>query len=298
MMNQKASRNVKPAIFLTIFFSVIGLHTADAASGVGRSATVKTARKAPPPAPAAQTQAAPAQQAAAPQVAPPANVDTLKLSTSDNDEAGTLPERIDVQSMKKRYWTVGNEDLMDVVQNRLYTKKGRMEAALRYGFWSDDPFIDHKTIGLSLGFHLNEFISVHGFYASISSATNAAYAQASEATGNVIFPDTNPGKSVMGAEARASLIYGKLSLLGNSIVYYDLNVAAGFSQHTATVGSSVGYFAGLGQQFYLNRTVFITVDYRMLFHSDKFPSTTQPLLDRSRSLTTNWIQVGVGVFAF
>src|SRR5688572_31952647 len=49
---------------------------------------------------------------------------TLRPGVSASDEAGTLPERIDVQSMKRRYWTVGNEDLMDVVQNRRYTKKG------------------------------------------------------------------------------------------------------------------------------------------------------------------------------
>lgn len=221
----------------------------------------------------------------------------MRPVTSENDEAGTLPERIDVQSMKRRYWTVGNEDLMDVVQNRLYTKKGRIETAVRYGFWSDDAFLDQKSIGFSLGYHFNEFFSLHGFYASISHSTNQAWdAAVTAGAGLGLIPDTNPEKSVMGAEGRASLLYGKLSLLGNAIVYYDFNLAAGFSQHKAEIGSSTGFFVGLGQQFYLDKTWFLTVDYRMLLHTDKFPSQANPTLDRTRSLTTNWIQLGIGAF--
>ncbi len=291
MMNPKISLPLFMVIILTaVFFSS---PEGNAASATGRSATVKTA-------PARTAAPAPANASAAP-VAPPANVDTLKLSTSDNDEAGTLPERIDVQSMKRRYWTVGNEDLMDVVQNRQYTKKGRIEAALHYGFWSDDPFQDQKTLGLSLGYHVNEFLSIHGFYSTISASNSGAYTQAqdalrSTATGanGSLDPVVNPGKSVMGAEVRGSLIYGKLSILGKSIAYYDLNVALGLSQHKANIGSSTGYFAGFGQQFYLNRSLFLTVDYRILFHTDSFNAPPKT----SRSLTTNWIQLGVGVFAF
>lgn len=233
-----------------------------------------------------------AQPAQPPNPTAPAAPDSLKVQTSEADEAGTLPERIDVQSMKRRYWTVGNEDLMDVVQNRRYTKKGRLEAALKYGFWSDDAFQDQKSIGASLGYHINEFLSLHGFYSTISHSNNQAYNSAGEATGGVIFPVVNPGKAVYGAEARGSLIYGKLSLLGNRIIYYDFNTAIGLSQHQAQVGSSLGYFFGLGQQFFLSKTWFVGLDWRLMWHKDKF--NKPPLTDRS--LTTSWIQIGLGVF--
>jgi outer membrane beta-barrel protein len=265
-----------------------------AASAEAAPARKRTARPAAP-APLQPAQTVQKQEAADATLAPPAQEQTIRPSASDSDEAGTLPERIDVQSMKRRYWTVGNEDLMDVVQNRLYTKKGRLEAALRYGFWSDDPFISQKSIGVSLGYHLNEIFSIHGFFASLSSANNQAWEQARQAAG--VVPDTNPEKSVMGAEARASLLYGKLSLLGKRIFYYDFNLAGGLSQHKATVGSSMGFFLGAGQQFFVTRNFFLTFDYRMLFHTDKFPHLTPPYsTDRTRSLTTNWLQLGVGLF--
>jgi outer membrane beta-barrel protein len=235
-----------------------------------------------------------AQPAQQPNPSAPTTPDNLKVQTSDNDEAGTLPERIDVQSMKRRYWTVGNEDLMDVVQNRRYTKKGRWETALRYGFWSDDAFQDQKTIGGSLGYHLNEFLSLHMFYSKISASNNQAFTAAISNTG--IRPAINPGLSVIGAEARGSLIYGKLSLLGSRIIYYDFNTAIGLTQHSvgAPSGTSIGYFLGLGQQFFLDKNWFLGLDWRLMFHSDKWdnPATNAT----SRSLTTSWIQIGVGAF--
>jgi outer membrane beta-barrel protein len=221
----------------------------------------------------------------------PTTPKNLRIQTSDKDEAGTLPERIDVQSMKRRYWTVGNEDLMDVVQNRRYTKKNRWEASVKYGFWSDDAFQDQKSLGFSLGYHLNEFLSLHAFYATISSSNSQAYTAATEAASGVT-PIVNPNKSVMGAEARGSLVYGKLSLLGSKIFYYDLNTSIGLSQHKATDGSSMGYFFGLGQEFFLNKNWFVSVDWRLMFHTDKF--NNPPLTDRA--LTTSWIQIGLGIF--
>lgn len=230
-------------------------------------------------------EAKPMQKAAAPRAAEP-----LKIQTSDSDEAGTLPEKIEVQSMKKRYWTVGNEDLMDVVQNRLYVKKGRIELAARYGFYSDDPFMNQKSVGGSVGYHISELVSLHAFYSSISSNGSEAYKQAQKQS---FTPVVNPAKSLMGLETRFSLLYGKLSVLGKKIIYYDFNVTGGVARlKTENNDTPLAYFVGLGQQIYLTRELFLTIDYKLMRHSEKYTATT------NRSLTTNWIQLGVGLFLF
>jgi len=242
--------------------------------------------------------------AADPASRPAAGSETLKVQTSDADEEGTLPEKIDVQAMKKRYWTVGNEDLMDVVQNRQYVKKGRVETSVRYGFYSDDPFVSSSTITGSLGYHFNEFFSLHANYSSVSSGDSSAYVQASQQTPPFL-PVVIQPKSVYGVEGRGSLIYGKLSLLGNAIIYYDFNFSLGASNISYEVKngpgngqkeSAVAITAGLGQQVYLNKTFFITMDYRLMTHSDKYPTTGNP--SGSRSVTTNWILLGLGAFLF
>lgn len=228
--------------------------------------------------------------------------ETLQVQTSEADEAGTLPEKIDVQAMKKRYWTVGNEDLMDVVQNRQYVKKGRIETSVRYGFYSDDPFVDTKAYTFALGYHVNEFFSLHANYSMASADGSSAYSQA---VAQSFTPVVTLPKTVMGVEGRGSLIYGKLSFLGNAIIYYDFNFALGLSSigyemkngpQAGSKQSSIAFTGGLGQQVYLSRSFFLTMDYRLMKHSDKFPTTQNP--NGTRSVTTNWIQIGVGAFLF
>jgi len=212
----------------------------------------------------------------------------LKIETSANDEAGTLPERIEIQSLKKKYWTVGNEDMMDVVQNRIYKKKGRVEISGRYGFYSDDPFMNQKTYTGMLGYHFNEFFSAHVGYTAANTKNSAARNQAIEQN---FTPVVNPLENMINAELRGSLIYGKLSLTGKKIIYYDLHLIGGFGRLKTQNGDSpIAPYVGIGQQIYLTQNFFVLADYRLMKHTEKYTATT------TRSLTTNWIQVGVGVY--
>lgn len=207
------------------------------------------------------------------------------------DETGKVPEKVDVQTMKRRYWTVGNEDMMNVVQNRLYTKKNRAEAVLSYGFYSDDPFMSMNSVSLRLGYHLNEMWSVHAFYAAVQSKQSGAYEASRRDSG--VDPVVNPPVSLYGGEARFSVIYGKLSLLGKSIIYYDLNLAAGVARIHTRVDDPMAFTGGIGQQIFISKSFFLTTDYRLMYHSEKYGSATG-----SRTLWTNWIQIGVGTFVF
>lgn len=230
-------------------------------------------------------------------VPPPPASDSLKVNPSEKDEAGTLSEKIDVQTMKRRYWTVGNEDLMSVVQNRLYTKKGKVETVLNAGFYSDDPFLSMNTIGVKVGYHLNETWSLHGHYSILRTKFSSAYEVAKIQS---FTPVVNQPKNIKGAELRYSAIYGKLSLLSKSIMYYDFNIALGLSQITENTGSAMAPTLGFGQQIFLSKKLFITTEYRIMYHTQKYPvaTLTYPSGDPngSRSLWTNWIQIGIGTF--
>lgn len=212
----------------------------------------------------------------------------LKVETSAADEAGTLPERIEIQALKKKYWTVGNEDMMDVVQNRIYKKKGRVEISGRYGFYSDDPFMKQKSLSGMLGYHFNEFFSVHAGYNKINSKNSAARNQA---IAQQFTPVVNPAASILNAEVRGSLIYGKLSLTGKKIIYYDLHLIGGFGRlRTQNGDTPLAPYLGIGQQIYLTQNFFILADYRWMRHSEQYTANL------TRTLTTNWIQVGMGVY--
>ena len=221
---------------------------------------------------------------------PPAGED-LRVAPSDKDESGSMPEKIDVQTMKRRYWTVGNEDLMSVVQNRLYTKKHKWQVGIDGGFYSDDPFISTNTYQLKVGYHFNETWSLHGFYAGMHSSKSTAYLAAKRDT---YTPVINPAKSLMGAEVKYSAIYGKLSVLSKSIIYYDLTLTGGLAQIKTNVDSPLAPIFGVGQQIFLSKRFYVNTDYRILYHSEKYD--VSPTTPGTRTLWTNWIQLGVGMF--
>src|SRR3954471_9123833 len=79
--------------------------------------------------------------------------------------AGTSPqpEKADVGAIKEKYWAKGDESELGVVQNRLYSKSGKLEIGGFGGLTSSDPFLDVKQLGGSIGYHFSELWAVHLF---------------------------------------------------------------------------------------------------------------------------------------
>src|SRR5262245_32582443 len=75
----------------------------------------------------------------------------------------TQPEKADVGAIKERYWTKGDDTELGVVQDRLYSKSGRLEVGGFYGLTSNDPFLNIKQAGGSVGFHFSELWALHVF---------------------------------------------------------------------------------------------------------------------------------------
>jgi outer membrane beta-barrel protein len=175
----------------------------------------------------------------------------------------------------------------------VFTKKAnRLELAVRYGFWGNDPFVDQISAGLSLGYHFNELLSVHvGFSTIVAQLSSAAKAYAQAST-NGLEPSVNMGRRVINAESKFSLIYGKLSLLGKAIIYYDMNLAVGAAQITSDFTTRFAPEFGLGQQIFLGQNFVFNADYRMLFSSESYNDRSgNPF---SRNVTTNWVILGIG----
>lgn len=183
------------------------------------------------------------------------------------------PDRVDVEQIKEKYWARGEESELGVVQNRLYSKARRFELGVIGGMTSTDPFVSVKTLGATFGFHFNEYFSAHAIgWKSFSSSSSAL--EVLEASGKRT--NTNPPSSFMGGEGRASLIYGKLSLLGKSIIYYDFHLLAGAGVTRAEAGSYFTPYAGLGQQIYLSNHLSLLIDYRVMRYTERAKEKVLP----------------------
>jgi hypothetical protein len=80
----------------------------------------------------------------------------------------------DVGAIKERYWARGEESSLGVVQNRTYTKAGKVEIGLLGGVTLSDPFLSIQHAGGSLGYHFNEYFGLHAFgWKSFTSGSSA-----------------------------------------------------------------------------------------------------------------------------
>jgi outer membrane beta-barrel protein len=186
---------------------------------------------------------------------------------SQSEEAAEASE---LEKIKNRYWAQGSETEMGVVQNRLYTKQGKVESWLFGGVISTDPFLSIKTTGLSLGYHLNETSSFHVMgmrhFVDPSSALEVLRLGGKQA-------NTNSPRGMVGAEYKASLLYGKLSLLGAKILYYDMHLGLGGHMTSTETGNVPGPMGSIGQSIYIKSgdyaSIAVRFDYRMMAYREE-----------------------------
>lgn len=170
-------------------------------------------------------------------------------------------EKVNVDTIKEKYWARGDETELGVVQNRLYSKAHRFEAQLFTGIVASDPFLSIKNYGLALGYHFNEYIGVSaiGWRNMVGPSSALETFRAARGADS----NTNEPRSFLGGEVTGSFLYGKLSLVGKAIIYYDMHVSAGAGLTFTESGNNFTPMIGIGQQVYLNKNFSLRIDYRL-----------------------------------
>lgn len=216
---------------------------------------------------------------------------------SSEDIGGGAAERVNVENIKEKYWARGDESELGVVQNRQYTKARKFDLGVFTGIVATDPFLSVKSLGGTLGFHFNEYfgVSLFGYKAFVSPSSAYEYLQRDLSTG----ANTNEPRWFLGAEGNASLIYGKLSVLGKLIIHYDLHFLGGMGVTATESGNNFTPYVGIGQQFYLSRLISLQIDYRLMHYNEAIlqkvgsPSSPNGTFLGNRSNWANSISLGI-----
>jgi outer membrane beta-barrel protein len=224
-------------------------------------------------------------------------------STADDNAAKA--ERVNVESIKQKYWARGDESELGVVQNRLYSKEYRLEMQLFGGILATDPFLTVQTLGASVGFHFSEYLSLHVLgwksYVSPSGALTAVQENLSARQGVPLIPDTNYPNAYYGSELSGSLLYGKLSVIGKAIIYYDFHLLAGAGITSTESGNDITGHIGVGQQVFLTKNLSLRIDYRLMRFQERLVNKASGdySLGASRANWTNSVTLGVSfLFGF
>lgn len=185
--------------------------------------------------------------------------------SADPNQAG---EMLEVEKVKEKYWAQGQDSKMGVVQNRLFSKEHKFALGILGGTSIADPFLAIKNYGLTVGYHFNEFVGVSlvGWKNKVGSSSALKTAEEQGKDQNTVDPNWFAGGEVLG-----SVMYGKLSLLGARIIYYDMHLSLGagmtsFERFKASGKSgsatSITGIWGIGQRFYVTQGLSLRLDYR------------------------------------
>lgn len=192
-------------------------------------------------------------------------------------------EKVNVDSIKEKYWARGDQSELGVVQNRAYTKAHKWELGVFGGTVATDPFLSVYNMGGTLGYHFTEYFALEALYfrdwASASSALTTLERQLTAQNGgnsNGASTNTNPPRDYYGGEAVVSLLYGKLSVLGKAIIYYDLNLLGGLGVTATESGNDFTEHLGIGQQVYLSNRISIKFDYRLMHYEENLTEHVIP----------------------
>lgn len=205
-------------------------------------------------------------------------------STTDANPLAGNGERLNVNNLKQKYWAKGEETELRVVQNRLYSKANKLELGVFGGIVSTDPFLNVQSLGLAVNYYFSEYFGVGVIGWKDFAGASSAQAFLSASTNNTVVADTNIPSAFYGLDAKASLIYGKLSVLGKTIIYYDLFLQGGMGLTSTETGSYITPMFGIGQQIYLSKVLSFHLTFLEMFYSETVNhknASTQPPLQRT-----------------
>lgn len=197
---------------------------------------------------------------------------TTSHGPATNPESDAI-ERVNVDTIREKYWARGEESELGVVQSRLYSKARKFELGAYGGLVFSDPFLSIQSAGLTAGYHFTEYFSLHvmGYKDFVGkSSALTTFEETVKATSTLhATTQNNPPRYFLGAEAMGSILYGKLSLLGQAIIYYDFHLLGGLGIRNTESGSYLAPLVGIGQQVYLSQAFSLRLDYRLMAYREQ-----------------------------
>lgn len=182
------------------------------------------------------------------------------------------PKEADVEQIQEKYWARGEESEIGVVQNRLYTNRKKLEFGFNLGSVSSDPFLVNTSLSGTVGYHFSDLFSVHLGYTQNFVWGSEALKSLEQFSGSGKTAVTNKQKNWITLDTRWSMLYGKVSLFGAKILYFDSYLSAGVGIVNTENGSSLAIMPGIGQVYHISQTVGLNLHYKLFLYDETLKS--------------------------
>jgi outer membrane beta-barrel protein len=159
---------------------------------------------------------------------------------------------------------------VSVLQNRYFIKSFRPEIGVAAGSFVNDAYTDTFLFGARASLFFSEWFGVE--FQSIQTQVNDSddrkalndlkYRKLDSSAIVSPDPEVNAIHGVVDANAIFAPFYGKLNLMDKFIIYSDLYFTGGVSQVSTDQGDLESLTWGLGQRFYLEKSLSFRIDVR------------------------------------
>lgn len=227
-------------------------------------------------------------------------------------------DKVDLKKIEDKYWSA-KDDEYGVIQNRTFSKTGKMYVSLVHGPLINDPFAKAKATGFMLGYFINEDFGLELSslnYASTQNDTVTAY--------ETQFGGAKPDFSLIKATKTLSLtytpFYAKMAFMNIAILYFDMGITLGLGQSEYEIqkvnkdglgnklqanekSSGTSYEIGFVQQLFINKNVAFRLDIKNSYYQQSVkqyeigigaPESTRASNSKNANDTT--ITVGLTLF--
>ena len=111
--------------------------------------------------------------------------------------SGQSGGEVDISDVQSQYWRAHDKDF-EVVQNKQYTKSGRIEITPEFGLYQRGGFQDTQTVGLAAAYHFSDIWGIELSGYKMFTSDSYTLTQFKQQTGATI--DFNPEHYYMGGE--------------------------------------------------------------------------------------------------
>lgn len=192
-----------------------------------------------------------------------------------------INDKVDLKKIEDKYWSA-KDDEYGVIQNRTFSKTGKIYGSLVYGPLINDPFAKAKATGFMFGYFINEDFGVELSsltYASAQNDTVTAY----ETQFGGAKPDFNLIKASKTLSVTYTPFYAKMAFMNIGILYFDMGVTFGLGQSEYEIqkvnkdglgnksqanelSTATSYEFGFVQQLFINKNVAFRLDVKNSYY--------------------------------
>jgi outer membrane beta-barrel protein len=186
-----------------------------------------------------------------------------KDSKEPREDAQEGEETKDAAAERREEKKKALADRIKAVQRKTFLKKKRVEVFPYFGLDLNDPFFQHFLVGGSVAYHVADSLAIEARGGGVFASLEQGAVKLVRVQEGAICEETCPEfKYHADVDVSWAPLYGKISLLGDTILHFDTYLTAGPGIFGTDAGLAPAVNIGIGQRYFLTDWLVVRIEVR------------------------------------